>query len=481
MRLLGVVVAALVLASPALAGGPTMRVGASEDSVKSASLVEAKTSLDLLRLAGLDSVRVSATWAPGLTQPDDEEALLLRNVVSAAGLSGLGAYVSVSQFGSRTTPLTDVDQTQFARFAAWVAKTFPTLRGVVVGNEPNLNRFWLPQFNPDGTDAAAAAFETLLAKSYDAIKAANPKMRVIGVSLSPRGNDNPSGARLTHSPTVFIRDLGAAYRASGRTLPIMDSFSFHPYGDNSSQPPTFQHPRTTTIALADYGKLVQLLGEAFDGTAQPGSTLPIFYDEYGVESTIPSDRVDAYSGSEPDTTKPVDEKTQGEYYRMAIAIAFCQPNVEGMLLFHAIDEQGLDRWQSGVYYVDGAPKAARDVVKQAASLVRRGVIAHCEGLELTPKLRFLRWPQPAQLRGHRASVSFECDIDCAFEIRLERGAKLVARSARVSAGGVRRTVTFRTTLAAGTYRVRLRLNAPVNPGPPVRRVSPRLVVPISES
>ena len=37
--------------------------------------------------------------------------------------------------------------------------------------------------------------------------------------LAPRGGDDPGVARQTHSPTAFITDLGAAYRASGRTKP----------------------------------------------------------------------------------------------------------------------------------------------------------------------------------------------------------------------------------------------------------------------
>jgi hypothetical protein len=34
---------------------------------------------------------------------------------------------------------------------------------------PNINRYWLPRFNADGTDAAAPAYEALLAASYGAI------------------------------------------------------------------------------------------------------------------------------------------------------------------------------------------------------------------------------------------------------------------------------------------------------------------------
>src|SRR5205823_9748802 len=120
-------------------------------------------------------------------------------------------------------------------------------------------------------DAAAVAYEQLLARTYDAVKAVNPATNVIGVAVSPRGSDLPNGARLTHSPTTFISDIGQAYRASGRSLPLMDAFDIHPYEDNSSVPPNATHPNTTTIALADYDKLVALLGQAFDGTAQRGS------------------------------------------------------------------------------------------------------------------------------------------------------------------------------------------------------------------
>ena len=49
-------------------------------------------------------------------------------------------------------------------------------------------------------------------------------------------------------------------------------------------PPTLQHPRTTTIGIADYPKLVRLLTNAFRGTAQRGETLPIVYDEFGYQS-----------------------------------------------------------------------------------------------------------------------------------------------------------------------------------------------------
>src|SRR5258705_136985 len=90
--------------------------------------------------------------------------------------------------------------------------------------------------------------------------------------------------------------MGTAYRALKRARPIMDGFSFHPYGESSSTPPTFAHTVGTSLGLADYDKLVGLLGTAFDGTAQLGSKLPIVYDEYGVDSQIPDGNRHFYDG-----------------------------------------------------------------------------------------------------------------------------------------------------------------------------------------
>ena len=70
---------------------------------------------------------------------------------------------------------------------------------MIVGNEPNLNRFWLPQFGPDGEDVAAPAYLALLARAYDAVKAARDDVRVWGGATAPRGGDRPGGGRPTRT------------------------------------------------------------------------------------------------------------------------------------------------------------------------------------------------------------------------------------------------------------------------------------------
>jgi hypothetical protein len=275
---------------------------------------------------------------------------------------------------SRVTPTTAAARGQFASYAAALARALPDVHDITVGNEPNLNLFWMPQFAADGSDAAAASYLALLAESYDALKAVSEDVNVIGGSLSARGSDDPAAARQTHSPTTFIRDLGAAYRASGRTDPVMDMFSLHPYPENSSIPPDFQHPRSTAIGLADYDKLVALLGEAFDGTGQPGSSLPIVYGEYGLQTTIPSDKSAAYSGTEPATTKPIDEESQAAAYAAAIRMAACRPTVRMLLFFHVSDEPELERLQTGVYHADDTPKTGLERVASEARAAGGGHI-----------------------------------------------------------------------------------------------------------
>jgi hypothetical protein len=250
----------------------------------------------------------------------------------------------------------------------------PTIREYIIGNEPNLNRYWLPQFGTNGEDVAAPAYVRLLARAYDAMKAADPKVFINGGSVSPRGIDRPGTGRDTHSPTAFITDMGIAYRAMKRNKPIMDGFSFHPYGENSSTPPDVAHTIGTSLGLADYPKLVALLGKAFNGTAQLGSSLPIVYDEYGVDSQIPDAKRNFYGGREPATTRPVSEGVQAAYYDEALRMAACQPTVRGFLIFHVTDETDFNRWQSGVYYADGTPKTSRAAVKQTIQQVHERAV-----------------------------------------------------------------------------------------------------------
>jgi hypothetical protein len=350
-RALPLAVVALTLAGCGGNDEPFL-VGAVDDGVRHPG-----PALDQLDDAGFVAVGITSFWQPGLSAPTPEELAALRGVVERAGETRI--FLGIYHAGSSTTPLTPEARADFAAYVTAILSGAPEIRDLIVGNEPNLNRFWLPQFDAAGEDVAAPAYFALLTEVYDAVKKAVPEVTVWGGALAPRGIDRPGTGRDTHSPTTFIRDLGEALRASGRDEPPFDGFAFHPYPASSSIPldrPT--DPSSKSILMADYEeKLRPLLDEAF------GPGVPVLYSELGVETAIPPAKAGLYEGEEPG--RPVDEATQAEYYRKAIELAACQENVSGLLLFHSPDEPALTGFQSGVYYADGTPKTSLEPVRQA--------------------------------------------------------------------------------------------------------------------
>jgi hypothetical protein len=332
-------------------------VGAVDDSAR---FGDASTAMKLAADSGFEAVALSAVWKHGQTAPPAGDLAALQRAVEAADSNHVRPLVAVYWF-SADTPSSDADRADFAAYCAALVRGLPKLGDVIVGNEPNLNLFWQPQFTDSGADAAAVGFEQLLAASYDAIKKVRSDVQVIGVGLSPRGSDDPSASRATHSPTKFLLDLGSAYRASGRQAPIMDALAIHPYGESAHVPPSFVHPHSTSISIGDYKKLVNLLGVAFRGTPQKGKTLPIVYGEYGVETEVPPEKAHAYTGREVVRTATAEE--QARYYAAAIRLAACQPTVQMLLFFHVVDETRLEGLQSGVRYADGSAKPSLAAVR----------------------------------------------------------------------------------------------------------------------
>jgi hypothetical protein len=426
-----------------------MFIGAVENAPLTADPFEAKAKVDLARLAGFDTLRVSMFWKRGngsvIPAPD---LIRLQNAAQAAQLDGMRLIVSVSNYNSRDTPLTYLSQLDFAVYCVAVARAAPNVTDFIIGNEPNLNMFWMPQFSKPvygfktkkvrvkgklvkkrvkyvkkpGVDLAAPAYERLLATTYDYLKAENPNIDVVGGALSPRGGDNAVGARPTHSPMTFIRDLGKAYRASGRTTPIMDAFAMHPYPEKSALPPSIAHPKSTTIGFADYPKLVKTLKEAFNGTAQPGAALPIVYDEFGVQTKIPRRKAGAYNNLGTKVAQDaVSEATQADYYRQALTLAYCQPNVVGLLVFHVSDESNGNAWQSGLFYADDTPKSSVKLMRAATEAAAEGTLSSCSSAKAPTFLDSVTLPQKGAFEPDNTSWGGDltCKKWCTYVARLE--------------------------------------------------------------
>jgi hypothetical protein len=348
-----------------------------DDALAQSDRSFAQAQVDLTRNARFDAVMVSATWKRGQRRPPAHLVRVLRNVAATARRAHMRLFVMVWHGLARDTPRNASDRSAFAEFAAGVVEAVP-VHAVVVGNEPNLSTFWKPQFGAGGRDLAAIGYADLLGRTYDAIKAADDGVIVIGGAVSPRGADRPRGARPTHSPTAYIRDLGAVYRKSGRDKPLMDGFAIHPYMQFSRVSPTETHPANTSITIADYPKLVALLNEAFRGTPQLGARLPVYYTEFGVQTTVPPAKRSFYSdAASPGRADSVGFATQAAYYRRALALTYCQPTVKGLFVFHTFDEADYAGWQSGLYFADRTPKPSLGGFRRAVADLRAGKLTTC--------------------------------------------------------------------------------------------------------
>jgi hypothetical protein len=349
-------------------------VGTVDDSLAQQDPHFAQAQADASKSAGFDAAVVSATWERGQRRPPASLLGVLRTVSAATRRDRMKLVVVLWHGLGRGTPRDAAERAEFAAYGAALVQALPQVSAVIVGNEPNLGTFWNPQFGAGGSDLAARAYEDLLARSYDAVKAARPDVLVLGGALSPRGADRPGGMRPTHSPTAFIRDLGAAYRSSGRTKPLMDAFAIHPYMEASRDSPAMPHPDNTTITIADYPKLVRLLAAAFPN----GARLPVYYTEFGVQTPVPGAKrrfyADLASSASSDT---VPYATQADYYRRALELAYCQPTVHGLFVFHTFDESSLDGWQSGLYFADRTPKPSLAPFEHAVADLRAGRFPDC--------------------------------------------------------------------------------------------------------
>jgi len=332
------------------------------------------------RTIGARAFRVTLRWVPGESDLAEQDVTDLTRAVS--GTSGFRLVLAV--YGSPTSaPQDDASRTQFCTYVRNAVVRFRSINDLVIWNEPNVSAFWRPQFNPDGSSAAPAAYEALLARCWDVLHAFRPTINVVGPATSPRGNDNPNAvSNISHSPVSFIEQMGAAYRASGRTRPLFDTVGQHVYQNFFAERPFLIHTAGRTIAEGDWNKLVQTLQAAFAGTAQPipgpdcdEACMPIWYLESGFQTAVPPGQAGSYTGNEnvvtiPDfaggeiefpnvsplsTTPAPDQATQLRY---AVRLAYCQPYVGAIFNFLLRDEADLAGWQSGVLWADGTRKGS---------------------------------------------------------------------------------------------------------------------------
>jgi hypothetical protein len=254
---------------------------------------------------------------------------------------------------------TDSSSHDPATFCTWAAQVATTVKvwGIhdfIVGNEPNTRLYWTPQEN------AGAAYESLLAQCFDTIHAADSDANVIGMGLSPRASTSAST-----EPLVFLRDVGKAYRTSGRRTPIMDQLAIHPYPNPNSptDSPDVGYEVKDRFGIPNLDRVKQAVYDAFNGTKQPTTLngLTFRIDEIGwqTDTTAYPQYVNA------ENVAVVSEDTQVQYLKTMMEKYFaCDPTVTDVGLFLLVDEKyrnGKDAngvtlgggWQSGLLTAGG--------------------------------------------------------------------------------------------------------------------------------
>jgi hypothetical protein len=349
--LLATALAAAALA-PVARAAPGLLIGVDDDSLKWYGNTGALLSIygDL----GINAVRVTLNWTPGEAFPVGTDRTELQRTVSA----GRSIRVVLAVTGPASSPPVDeAGRTSYCGFVANVLERYPWIRDVAIWTEPNSSDFWKPQ------KGAPAAYEALLAQCWDTLHAADPGVNVITTS-SPHAK-----------PARWYSDLGKAYRASGRTLPIFDTVGHNAYPDDSAELPSAVHKRGASLDEGDLATLLSVLHKAFDGTAQPApgeGDVTVWYLEDGFQSIPPPDGL--YTGVETDT-QPVSEAEQAAQVTAAVELAYCQPAVGAFFNFELRDESSLSGWQSGLVRPDWSPKPAFLAYRAAIAAAREGTIA----------------------------------------------------------------------------------------------------------
>jgi hypothetical protein len=353
----------------AAAAGPN--IGFADDATKYAA--DGGASLfGEMNAIGATSNRVAVFWNASQPSTIQDESFLDRMIPQAAS-HHIQVVFAIYPQKPTMAPVTPDAVNAFCSYAVQVMRRYPYVTKVIIGNEPNQPAFWQPVFNSDGSPASPAAMEAVLASCYDQLKAYNPSIDVIGVGLSPRGNDDPQASSdASISPVRWIADLGAAYRASGRTKPLFDEFSWHCYPDLNTDSVELGYA-WPNIGCVNAARLKLALYDAFNGTVQPvppgytgarGTLFPslmTIVDETGWQ--VDTTGLPGYTDVEDVPT--VTEDQQAYDYAELVLLADCDPSLTDFHIFHIIDEASRLGFQSGVLQVDGTPRLSASTIQKA--------------------------------------------------------------------------------------------------------------------
>ena len=345
-----------------------------------------------LRLAGFRAVRVTSYWTPGLTTAERRRAPRApkRRRRSRAERRARLRHRHEPRLGDDAAHRRGARRVRLLRGRDRAGRPVARARHRRQRAEPQ--PLLAPPVRPRRHECRArrvpraARADVRRAEGRLARRSASTAARCLPAEATGQGDRAPPTRRRRSSASSEPRIARAAATGPSWTR----SSSIPTRTTRASRPPT-AHPNSTTIGVADYGKLVALLGEAFDGTAQPGSELPILYGEFGVESEIPAAKGVAVHGHRADDDEAGQRGDAGRLLRAGARAGVLPADGRRDAALPLTRRARARGWQSGIHYVDGTPKTSRARVTEALDRTTGGSITRCPGVELPVRPTSLRF------------------------------------------------------------------------------------------
>ena len=200
-------VLALLIGPASAHAGSDLVIGVHNDRIKWTE--RPAPILGAMKALGLGGMRVTLEWRRGkrhLSMPDHNA---LRRAVAA---DDEGVRIVLGVYGRASdAPHGPAAREDYCRFVRNVLIRYGEVRDVVIWNEANSDTFWQPR------EGAAEDYTALLARCWDVLHGSVPGVNVLTTTAA------------SHDPAAFIREVGAAYRASGRQQPLFDAAGHNPY------------------------------------------------------------------------------------------------------------------------------------------------------------------------------------------------------------------------------------------------------------
>ena len=260
-------------------------------------------------------------WRPGkryLTMPDHDA---LRRAVAAQWHTACGSS-SGSTAARPMRPTTPAAREDYCRFVRNVLLRYGEVRDVVIWNEANSDTFWQPR------ESAAADYAALLARCWDVLHESVPGVNVLTTTAA------------SHDPAAFIREVGAAYRASGRAAAALRRRRTQPVSALLQASPrtratTSTSARATTTASSRCSTSrspARRSRRRRSGTSRTASRRR--RSGSGAARTTPAARAVA---------RTLEPEAQAAQIAAALRLASCQPRVAAYFNFLLVDETAARR------------------------------------------------------------------------------------------------------------------------------------------